>query len=120
MDAFKKYKKYFILPQKSEHADPSWFGFSLTVKKDAPFTRNEIVQYLEKSKVATRMLFGGNLTKQPAYINKRHKLISDLKNTDYIMNNAFWIGVYPGINKEMRLYVVNVFHDFLNQFNTTS
>ena len=112
MEALKKYREYFIFPEKLDHADPSWFGFNLTLKKEAPFSRNEIVKYLEESKIATRMLFGGNLTKQPAYLGKNHRIVSDLKNTDYIMNNSFWIGVYPGITKEMRSYVVHVFDKF--------
>ena len=117
MEAFKKYEEFFILPKKLEYSDPSWFGFILTLKENIPFTRNEIVQYLEKSKVATRMLFGGNLTKQPAYIGKKHKIVSDLSNTDYIMDNSFWIGVYPGITKEMRTYVVEVFDNFIKSFS---
>ena len=116
MDALKKYEEYFILPRKEELADPSWFGFIITLKEDAPFTRNQIVQYLEEFKVATRMLFGGNLTKQPAYIGKNHRIVSDLTNTDYIMNNSFWIGVYPGITEEMRKYVVEVFDRFLKKY----
>jgi len=116
LDTFKKYKEYFILPKKEDSADPSWFGFIITLKKDAPFTRNQIVQYLEESKVATRMLFGGNLTKQPAYIDKNHRIVSDLINTNYIMNNSFWIGVYPGITEGMRTYVVDVFDDFMKPY----
>jgi CDP-6-deoxy-D-xylo-4-hexulose-3-dehydrase len=116
MESFKKYEEYFILLEKEEHADPSWFGFIITLKKDAPFTRNQIVQHLEESKVATRMLFGGNLTKQPAYIGKKYRIVSDLKNTNYIMNNSFWIGVYPGITEEMRTYVVDVFDDFMKSY----
>ena len=116
MENLKKYEEYFILPQIVEHADPSWFGFIITLKKGAPFTRNQIVQYLEDSKVATRMLFGGNLTKQPAYIGKNHRIPDNLNNTDYIMINSFWIGVYPGINEEMRKYVVDVFDEFMSKF----
>ncbi len=115
MEAFKKYEEYFILPKKEDHADPSWFGFIITLKKNAPFTRNQIVQHIERSKVATRMLFGGNLTKQPAYIGKKCRIVSDLKNTDYIMKNSFWIGVYPGITEEMRSYVVDVFNEFMEK-----
>lgn len=112
MKALKKYEEYFILPKKLEYADPSWFGFIITLKENAPFGRNDIVQYLEKSKVATRMLFAGNITKQPAYRNKKYRIVSNLKNTDYSMINSFWIGVYPGITKEMREYVVEVFENF--------
>jgi len=89
MNVFRKYEEYFILPGKLKHAEPSWFGFILTIKENAPFDRHTIVQYLEKHKIATRMLFGGNLIKQPAYIRKEHRIISELKNTDYIMHNSF-------------------------------
>jgi len=116
MDKFKKYEEYFILQKKEDSADPSWFGFIITVKNAAPFTRTQIVQHLEESKVATRMLFGGNLIKQPAYIGKNHRIVSDLTNTDYIMNNSFWIGVYPGITEEMRTYVVDVFDNFMKSY----
>ena len=117
MNKLKKYEEYFILPDKSKFADPSWFGFILSVKENAPFSRTEIVQYLEKSKIATRMLFGGNLIRQPAYNSKKHRVVSELKNTDYIMNNSFWIGVYPGITNEMREYVVDSFEKFLVKYS---
>jgi len=113
---FNAYKDYFILPSKEKSANPSWFGFMLIIKKNAPFDRNNIVQYLENKKIATRMLFGGNLLRQPAYINKKHRSHLNLANTDYLMSNAFWIGVYPGINKEMRQYVVDSCKDFLNKY----
>ena len=116
MNKLKKYEEYFILPDKSKFADPSWFGFILSVKENAPFSRTEIVQYLEKSKIATRMLFGGNLIRQPAYNSKKHRVVSELKNTDYIMNNSFWIGVYPGITKSMREYVIETFEIFLKKY----
>lgn len=116
-NAFKKYENFFILPEKHKKADPSWFGFIITLREDAPFTRNEIVQYLEKSKIATRMLFGGNLTLQPAYKNLNHRIISDLKNTNYVMNNSFWIGVYPGITNIMSDYVIECFDNFLSIHN---
>ena len=111
---FKNYEQYFLLPKTEKNSQPCWFGFPLLVKKDAPFTRNEIVEYLERNKIATRMLFGGNLTKQPAYEYIKYKLIDPLKNTDLIMNNLFWIGVYPGINKEMIYYIKKCFKKFLD------
>ena len=117
MQLFKKYEDYFILPKTHKKAEPSWFGFFITLKENAPFTRTEIVRFLEKHKIATRNLFGGNLLKQPAYINKNHRVVGSLKNTDYIMNNSFWIGVYPGINQEKMDYVDSVFYEFLNKFN---
>ena len=101
----KIYEEYLILPQATEQSNPSWFGFPILVKKNAPFTRNDIVNYLERSKIATRMLFGGNLIKQPAYNNVKYRVSGTLKNTDLIMNNLFWIGVYPGINHSMLTYI---------------
>ena len=111
---FKNYEQYFLLPKTEKNSQPCWFGFPLLAKKDAPFTRNEIVEYLEKNKIATRMLFGGNLTKQPAYENIKYRVSNSLKNTDLIMNNLFWIGVYPGINKEMIYYIKKCFKKFLD------
>lgn len=111
---FKNYEQYFLLPKTEKNSQPCWFGFPLLAKKDAPFTRNEIVEYLEKNKIATRMLFGGNLTKQPAYENIKYRVSNSLKNTDLIMNNLFWIGVYPGINKKMIYYIKKCFKKFLD------
>tara|TARA_A100001015_G_scaffold225894_1_gene255084 strand:+ start:3130 stop:4449 length:1320 start_codon:yes stop_codon:yes gene_type:complete len=112
----RKYDEYLKLPEKYKKADPSWFGFIINIKPEAPFQRNELVNFLEENKVATRMLFAGNLTKQPAYINKKHKIIGELEKTDELMKNAFWIGVYPGINDEMRNYVLEVFDQFFKRF----
>ena len=113
---FKKYDKYFTLPQPEKNSQPCWFGFPLLVKPNAPFTRAEIVNYLEENKIATRMLFGGNLTKQPAYQNTKYRIFDSLKNTDLVMNYLFWIGVYPGINKEMLDYVIKSFEEFLGKY----
>ncbi len=115
MKNLKEYEKQLILPKKHPKAEPSPFGFPLTVKKDAGFTKNEIVEYLESKGIATRMLFGGNLTKQPAYQGKKFEKIGSLENSDYIMNNTFWIGVYPGLTKEMLEYIIDEFHSFLRK-----
>lgn len=112
-NGLKQYKKYFILPLKTENSDPSWFGFPLLVRNEAPFTRNDIVGYLEGNKISTRMLFGGNLTKQPAYSNIKCRFSDNLKNTDLVMNNLFWIGVYPGITKQMIEYILRKFNIFI-------
>ena len=118
-ELFKKYEKYFILPQPEKNSKPCWFGFPILVKEAAPFTRAEIVNYLEENKIATRMLFGGNLTKQPAYQNIKYRVFGSLKNTDLVMNNLFWIGVYPGITKEKLKYIAAVVNNFFkqNKFN---
>ena len=113
-NALKKYKNYLRLPEWESNADPSWFGFPIMVNEEAPFTRDDIVGHLEKNKVATRMLFGGNLIKQPAYQNINYRIADNLKNTDLVMNNLFWIGVYPGITEEKMNYMINVFQEFLN------
>ena len=111
----KKYEKYFILPSWLENADPSWFGFLLTVKTDAPFSRSQIIQHLQTKKVGTRYLFAGNLTKQPYFINNKikYRVVGGLKNTDMVMKNTFWIGCYPGLTKEMLEYMVASFDSFL-------
>jgi len=94
------YEKYLILPRWDRLSEPSWFGFPLLVKDSSPFNRDEIVRHLEENKIATRMLFGGNLLKQPAYQNIKYRVIGRLENTDLAMNNFFWIGVYPGLTPE--------------------
>ncbi|MEK7665099.1 MAG: lipopolysaccharide biosynthesis protein RfbH [Patescibacteria group bacterium] len=113
----KKYEKYFILPKTEENSEPSWFGFSVLIKETAPFKRSEIVNYLEENKISTRMLFGGNLLKQPAYQNVKHRIVGNLKNTDLVMENLFWIGVYPGITKEKLNYMTAVLGDFLKKYD---
>lgn len=112
---FQRYEDYFVMPCAQENSDPSWFGFPVLVKETAPFKRAEIVGYLEDNKIATRMLFGGNLTKQPAYAQSKYRIFGNLKNTDLVMNNLFWIGVYPGLNDEMLLYIRKTVDNFFNK-----
>jgi CDP-6-deoxy-D-xylo-4-hexulose-3-dehydrase len=111
-DGLKKYDQYFILPEVEEKADPSWFGFLLTVREDTGFTKNEIVEYLEDNKIATRMLFAGNITRHPGYKNTNYRVYEDLVNTDRIMNDTFWIGVYPGLTNNMIDYILRTFEYF--------
>ena len=111
----KKYEKYFIFVKPMLNSDPSWFGFLLTVKENAPFSRNEIVEYLEKNKIATRMLFSGNITRHPSFENVKYRVHDNLTNTDFIMNNTFWIGVYPGLSREMIGYIIKTFHEFISK-----
>ena len=113
--ALKKYEKFLLLPEWSEKADPSWFGFPVLVRDSAPFGRADIVNYLESNKIATRMLFGGNLLKQPAYKNIKHRVAGGLRNTDLIMNNLFWFGVYPGLLKDHRKFIIGTFNAFLKE-----
>jgi CDP-6-deoxy-D-xylo-4-hexulose-3-dehydrase len=112
---FENYQNYFLLAQPEKNSEPCWFGFPLLVKENAPFSRNDIVRYLENNKIATRMLFGGNLTKQPAYQDAKYRIFGSLKNTDLIMNNLFWIGVYPGITKEKLNYIIKILNKFLKK-----
>ncbi len=112
-ETLKSYEDFFVLPQAEDKSEPSWFGFPMLVKENAPFSREDIVMYLEENKIATRMLFGGNLIRQPAYENINYRTASVLKNTDLVMNNLFWIGVYPGLTNAMIDYINAKFEDFL-------
>jgi len=113
LDGFKDLEENFILPKASEQSNPSWFGFALTTKHGAPKTRNEIVQELNEKKIGTRLLFGGNLLRQPAFIGTPRRVISSLKNTDRIMKDTFWIGVWPGLSTEMLDYMIASMHEIL-------
>lgn len=120
-DNLKDLAKYFILPEATENSDPSWFGFLLTIKENAGFSRNDIVTHLEAQNIQTRMLFAGNLLKQPCFDSLRqekngYRVVGELTNTDKIMNNTFWVGVYPGITDEHIKYITKVIHDFVKQF----
>jgi len=115
-DGLKDYDNYFILPEASQNADPSWFGFLLTIREEAPFSRNDITNHLEKNKIATRLLFSGNITRHPCFDGVKYKVFENLDNTDIITNNTFWLGVYPGLNQDMLDYMLKVIHDFLSQY----
>ena len=112
----KKYEKYFILPKWEKAMKPCWFGFMLIVKENAPFSRLDIVNFLQDNKIETRSLFAGNLLKHPAYLNIEKRVIGDLKNSDNIMDNGFWIGVFPGLDSRMLKYVVSKFDEFIKNF----
>ena len=98
--------EFFILPKATENSDPSWFGFALTVKQNSPKTRNQIVQELNEKKIGTRLLFGGNLLRQPAFMGTPRRVMGDLVNTDRVMNDTFWLGVWPGLTSEMLDYMI--------------
>lgn len=107
-------QEHLILPEATPFSEPSWFGFPITVAEGAPFTRNELVRFLEQRKIATRLLFGGNLVRQPAYRNQPYRIVGALTNTDRIMNNTFWVGVYPGLNETMLSFIVDSIRLFVN------
>jgi CDP-6-deoxy-D-xylo-4-hexulose-3-dehydrase len=113
-EGLKKYRDYFILPKVADNSDPSWFGFLLTVKENAPFSRNEITSYLEENKIATRLLFSGNIIRHPSFENVTYRVCGNLSNTDRIMNDTFWIGVYPGLSEEHLKYILKKFYTFLD------
>jgi len=103
---------FFILPKATQNSTPSWFGFPIFVRPEAPFSRDELVRHLEAHKIGTRLLFGGNLIRQPAYRGKNYRVIGDLKNSDGVMRHVFWIGVYPGLTKPMLEYVAETMRQF--------
>lgn len=117
-----EYEEFFILPEATAESDPSWFGFLLTVRDGAPFGRNDIVRYLESRGISTRMLFAGNLARQPAYVESgvKYRIFDTLENTDKIMQDSFWIGVYPGLTESMIGYGFSVFEDFMGKVRNRS
>ena len=113
-DGLRDLEEFFILPQPSADSEPSWFGFPLAVRPEAPFTRNEVTLFLEQHKIATRLLFSGNLLRQPAYQDVRHRVVGSLVNSDFVMSQVFWIGVYPGLSHTELDFVVNTFRHLPN------
>jgi CDP-6-deoxy-D-xylo-4-hexulose-3-dehydrase len=99
-------EEFFVLPEATNGAEPSWFGFPVAVRAGAPFTRNQVTHYLETRKIATRLLFGGNLVRQPAYRDSQYRVVGSLSQTDIVMNQVFWIGVYPGIQGQILDYML--------------
>ena len=101
-------EEFLILPEATPRSDPSWFGFPITVRPDAPFTRDELVLHLNDKKIGTRLLFGGNLVRQPYMIGREFRTVGDLPNANLIVTNTFWIGVYPGLGQPQLDYVLEV------------
>lgn len=111
-NALKDYENFIILPKATDKSDPCWFGFLITVRPDADFSRKDIVDFLEKNKIETRMLFAGNIVRQPAYKGVDYRIVGELANTDLIMNNTFFVGVYPGIDDQRMNYMIEKFREF--------
>jgi CDP-6-deoxy-D-xylo-4-hexulose-3-dehydrase len=104
--------EHLLLPEATPGSDPSWFGFSLTVADEAPFTRHELVRFLEDRKIGTRQVFAGNLTRQPAYARVPFRVVGDLPNTDTVAEQSLWLGVYPGLTRPMLEYVIESIREF--------
>lgn len=115
-EGLEKYSRWLIMPEPTPGANPSWFGFHMTVKDVAPFKRHDIVTFLESRKIGTRLFFGGNLLAQPAYKNIHHKVYSELHNTNILMRGCFWIGVHPALTDQHLDYMIDSVGEFMNQY----
>jgi CDP-6-deoxy-D-xylo-4-hexulose-3-dehydrase len=115
-----RFQEFLILPEPTPNSDPSWFGFPITVRPEAPFSRLELTTFFDERKIGTRLLFSGNLIRQPAYKNVNYRVSGDLTNTDIIMNQTFWIGVYPAIGEAQLDYVQGCFDEFISTRIATS
>lgn len=107
--------EWLVLPEPGANADPSWFGFTLAVKPGAPFTRDQLTRHLESKKIGTRLLFAGNLLRQPAYEGWEYRVVGEMTNTDFVMNNVCWIGVYPGLTEPMLDFMAETVTEFVGQ-----
>jgi CDP-6-deoxy-D-xylo-4-hexulose-3-dehydrase len=101
------------MPVATEESDPSWFGFPITLKDNCPVSRVDLTTYLDQNKIGTRLLFAGNLTRQPYMFNAQYRISGELTNTDKVMNNTFWIGVQPSLKREMLEFVVSKIEEYL-------
>ncbi|WP_041596866.1 lipopolysaccharide biosynthesis protein RfbH [Granulicella tundricola] len=110
--ALESLQDVLVLPVAGDGADPSWFGFPIAVKPGAPFTRDQLTRHFEAKKIGTRLMFAGNLLRQPAYQGIECRVVGDMKNTDYVMDRVFWLGVFPGLTREMLDYVAGVAGEF--------
>jgi len=109
----KKFEEVLILPETTPKSNPSWFGFAITIRPGAPFSRLDLVQHIESRRIGTRLLFGGNLMRQPAYIGMPHRVVGPLTNADIITDNTFWLGVYPGLTDEMVDFMIATVAEFI-------
>jgi CDP-6-deoxy-D-xylo-4-hexulose-3-dehydrase len=114
-NGLREFSDVLHLPSATPRSDPSWFGYAITVRNDAPFSRLELVQHLESRHIGTRLLFGGNLVRQPAYQGVKHRVVGDLMESNLITNGTFWIGVHPGLTESMIDFVVSTIREFIHE-----
>jgi CDP-4-dehydro-6-deoxyglucose reductase, E1 len=110
-DALRDLDDVLVLPRATANSEPSWFGFPIAVRPESGIARRDIIRHLESRRIGTRLLFGGNLVRQPAYRNVEHRVVGSLENSDYVMNNVFWIGVYPALTPQMLAFVSDTIHE---------
>jgi CDP-6-deoxy-D-xylo-4-hexulose-3-dehydrase len=115
-EGLKDLKEYLILPEPTPNSEPSWFGFPIAVRPEASFAREQLIRHLNEKKIGTRLLFGGNLLRQPAYQAIPKRQIGNLPNSDFVMKQVFWIGVYPGLTSEMLAHMISTIQDFCNRW----
>ncbi len=113
--AMEPFTDVLILPEATPNSDPSWFGFPIAVRPDAPFTREDLVRHYDEKKIGTRLMFAGNLLRQPAYQDIECRVVGSMANTDFVMNQVFWLGVFPGLTPVMLDYIAEVTQGFLVQ-----
>ena len=112
LDGLVSCEEFIILPQATPNSDPSWFGFPITLREDSGIQRVDLLKFMDQYRIGTRLLFAGNLTRQPYFENVNYRVVGDLTNTDLIMNNTFWIGVYPGLGQNHLNFIIEKFEEF--------
>ncbi|MCX6160255.1 MAG: lipopolysaccharide biosynthesis protein RfbH [Ignavibacteriae bacterium] len=113
---FEKYSDYFILPKATENSDPSWFSYIVTVKENSPFTRDQLTKHMNDNLIETRNLFAGNIVRQPAFIRRNFRIAEHLNNSDYVMNNTFFLGTYPGNTPKRLNYIEEILAGFMKNY----
>jgi CDP-6-deoxy-D-xylo-4-hexulose-3-dehydrase len=112
-EQLRPYEDVLILPKATPNSDPSWFGFPITLRETAAFTRSALVQHLDAHRIGTRLLFGGNLLRQPYMEGRNHRVVGELTNADIVTERTFWVGLYPGLGEDHIAYTVQVIADFI-------
>lgn len=111
-DKLQSLEEFLILPEATKNSEPSWFGFPITLRDSAPTTRVDLLKFLDQKKIGSRLLFAGNLTRQPYFKDQTYRVVGELKNTDTVMNNTFWLGIYPGLDTSMLDFIVDTLETY--------